>query len=137
MKTAAEEFRRQFRTISRKTWLKLLLLIIAAGLNLQLYAGNYLRYGTMNPGMPQVLSPEAAMQSRLDARGTIFSQYKEGKISYMDALVLTGEIKHPADKADTFYLLRNYENLKRNPQLWLSPLNYANFWCQTMAASIF
>ncbi|MGB9082738.1 MAG: hypothetical protein WCD00_15690 [Desulfuromonadaceae bacterium] len=137
LQTVPEEFRRQFRTISRRTWLTLLLLIIAAGLNLRLHAGNYLRYGAPNPGMSQVISPEIAMQSRLDARGMIFNQYKEGKISYMDALILTGEIKHPGDKADTFYLLMNYEKLKRNPHLWLSPLNYANFWFQTMTASIF
>jgi len=137
LKTVPEEFRRQFRTISRRTWLILLLLMIAVGLNLQLYVGNFLRFGTPNAGMSQVLSPEAAMQSRLDARGMIFNQYKEGRLSYMDALILTGEIKHPGDKADTFYLLMNYEKLKRNPQLWLSPLNYANVWLQTMAASIF
>ena len=137
LKAVPEEFRRQFRTITRRTWLTLLLLIIAVVLNLQLYAGNYLRYGAPNPGMPQVISPGIAMQNRLDARGMIFNQYKEGKISYMDALILTGEIKHPGDKADTFYLLMNYEKLKRNPQLWLSPLSYATFWFQTMTASIF
>src|SRR5450631_1425147 len=136
-KIVSEEFRRQFRPSSRRTWLTFLLLIIAGGLNLQLYAGNYLRFGSVNPGMSQVISPEIAMQSRLDARGMIFNRYKEGAISYMDALILTGEIKHPGDKADTFYLLMNYEKLKRYPQLWLSPLSYANFWVQTMAASIF
>ncbi|MDD2581346.1 MAG: hypothetical protein PHR66_05050 [Desulfuromonadaceae bacterium] len=129
--------RRPFRPISRRTWMIAFMLIIAAGLNLQLYAGNYFRFGTLNPGISQVVSPEVAMQSRLDARGIIFNQYKEGKISYMEALILTGEIKHPGDKADTFYLLMNYEKLKRNPQLWLSPLNYANFWFQTMTASTF
>jgi hypothetical protein len=77
------------------------------------------------------------MQSRLDARGVIFSQYRDGKITYMEALILTGEIKHPGDKADTFYLLMNYEKLKRNPHLWLSPPSYANVWFQTMVASIF
>jgi hypothetical protein len=137
LKTLAEEFRRKFRTISRRTWLTLLLLIVAVGLNLQLYAGTYLRYGALNPGMSQVISPEIAMQHGLDARGMIFNQYKEGKISYMDALILAGEIKHPGNKADTFYLLMNYEKLKKNPQLWLSPLSYANFWFQTMVASIF
>jgi hypothetical protein len=137
LKTVPEEFRRQFRIISRRTWLTLLLLIIAVWLNLQLYVGNYLRFGAPNPGISQVISPEVAMQSSLDARGMIFNQYKDGKISYMDALILTGEIKHPGNKADTFYLLMNYEKLKRNPQLWLSPLHYANFWFQTMSASIF
>jgi hypothetical protein len=137
LKKLPEGFRQQFRTFSRRAWFSLLLLIFAIGLNLQLYAGNCLRFGAPNPGMAQVVPPAAVMQSRLDARWQIFSQYKEGKISYMDALVLTGEIKHPGDKADTFYLLMNYEKLRRNPQLWLSPLGYANFWFQTMTASIF
>lgn len=137
LKALLIEFREQSRTISRRTWLIVFMLIIAIGLNLQLYAGNYFRFGALNPGMSQVVSPDVAMQSRLDARGMIFNKYKEGKISYMDALILTGEIKHPGDKADTFYLLMNYEKLKRNPQLWLSPLNYASFWFQTMTASIF
>jgi hypothetical protein len=114
-----------------------LFILAALGLNLQLYAGNYLSYGTLTPAMSVVLSPEAAMKYRLDERGMIFNRYKEGKISYMDALILTGEIKHPGDKADTFYLLMNYEKMKRNPQLWMSPLAYAKFWYETMLATIF
>ncbi len=137
LKVLSDEFRRLFSTISCRTWLKVFMLIVALGLNLQLYAGNYLHYGALNPGMSQVLSPGVAMQHRLDARGMIFNQYKEGKISYMDALILAGEIKHPGDKADTFYLLMNYEKLKRNPQLWLSPPAYAKVWFQTMQATIF
>ncbi len=137
LKTLPERIRRQFGEISLRTWLTVFLLVMAVGLNLQLYAGNYLRYGSINPGMPQVLSPGIAMQHRLDARGMIFNQYRDGKISYMDALILAGEIKHPGDKADTFYLLMNYEKLKSNPQLWMGPLAYAGFWFQTMTATTF
>lgn len=121
----------------RRAWWLALLVVVTLGLNLLLYAGNYLHYGTLNPSMPAVLSPTAAMNYRLEARGMIFNQYKEGKISYMDALILAGEIKHPGDKADTFYLLMNYENLKRNPQLWMGPLSYAKVWFENMVASIF
>jgi len=124
-----------FRT--RRAWLPLLLLLVVAGLNLQLYAGNYLRYGTLTPSMAVVLSPAAAMNYRLDARGTIFNEYKDGKISYMDALILAGEIRHPGDKADTFYLLMNYEKMKRNPQLWLGLFGYAKIWLQIMFSTIF
>ena len=126
-----------FRTSPCGAGLVLIVFLVAFGLNLQLYAGNYLRYGTLNPSMPTVLSPEKAMNYRLDARGMIFNQYKEGKISYMDALILTGEIKHPGDKADTFFLLMNYENLKRNPQLWLGPLQYIKVWYINMVSSVF
>jgi hypothetical protein len=128
---------RLFRASASRAGIAMLLLLIGAGLNLQLYAGNYLSYGTLNPSMSVVLSPSAAMHYRLDERGMIFNQFKEGKISYMDALILTGEIKHPADKADTFYLLMNYQKMKRNPQLWMGPLAYVKFWCETMLATTF
>ena len=85
-------------------WVTALLLLAALALNLQLYGGNYLKYHELIPSMAAVTSSAAAMNYRLDARGTIFNDFKEGKISYMDALVLAGEIKHPNDKADTFYL---------------------------------
>ena len=112
-------------------------ILITLCLNLQLYGGNYLHYGTLNPSMATILSSKAAMNYRLDARGMIFNQYKEGKISYMEALIMAGEIKHPGDKADTFYLLMNYENLKRNPQLWMGPLAYSGVWFENMVGSIF
>lgn len=131
------EMWRSFRKSARSASLAAILLLIAAGLNLQLYAGNYLRYGSLNPGMSDVLSPEATMKYRLGARGLIFNQYKEGKISYMDALILAGEIDHPGDKADTFFLLMNYEKLKRNPQLWMDPVTYVKFWFQNMLGTIF
>jgi hypothetical protein len=127
---------RYFRLSPRRIGLGVMLLV-AVGLNLQLYAGNYLHFGTLNPGMSEVLSQKAAMEHRLDARGIIFNQYKDGKISYMDALILTGEMNHPGDKADTFYLLMNYENLKKNPQLWLGPLAYIKVWFENMVATIF
>jgi hypothetical protein len=126
-----------YRTSARRALLSIVLLFIAVGLNLHLYAGNYLHYGGLNLEMKDVLPKRAAMQNRTNARGLIFKQYKEGRISYMDALILTGEIKHPGDKADTFYLLMNYENLKRNPALWLGPIDYSKVWARIMLSTIF
>jgi hypothetical protein len=124
------------RRSGRRAALAALLVLVLGGLNLQLYGGNYLRYGSLAPGLADVVSPRAAMQYRLGARGLIFTQYREGKISYLDALVLAGEIDHPTDKADTFFLLMNYEKLKHNPQLWLSFPAYVKFWVQNMTATI-
>lgn len=132
--TALKDF---FRTPVRNARLFALLIFICFGLNLQLYGGNYFRYGTLNPPMTTILSPAAAMNYRLEARGTIFNDYKDGKISYMDALILTGEIKHPGDKADTFYLLMNYNKMKSNPQLWMGPMEYTGVWFENMTSSIF
>jgi hypothetical protein len=118
-------------------WIAILAIFVALGLNLQLYAGNYLTYGTLNPGMAEVVSPENSMKYRISARETIFRLYTEEKISYMEALMMAGEIKHVGDKSDTFYMLMTYENLKRNPGLWMGPLQYAAVWFQSMTNSIF
>lgn len=126
-----------FQISDSRVWLLTLTILIALGLNLHLYAGNYLRYRVLNPNMPMVLSSAIAMNYRLEARGMIFDQYKKGKISYMDALILTGEINNPGDKADTFFLLMTYENLKLNPHLWMGPLPYAKVWFITIVATIF
>ena len=114
-----------------------LALVAGLALNLALYGGNYLRYGYVLPSMSDVLSPEVAWQHRISARSMIFSQYKEGKISYMEALQLTGTINHPGDKADTFYLLMTNENLKSNPGLMMGPFAYARLWFESMLSSSF
>jgi len=119
-----------------RSLLPALLILAGLALNLQLYGGNYLRYGTMAPSMATVVSPESSMQYRIGARERIFSLYTEGKISYMEALQMTGEIKHPGDKSDTFYLLMNYENLKTNHALWLTPPQYLKQWVQDMTGSV-
>ena len=126
-----------FRTMNRLAWLSALAIFVVFGLNLQLYAGNYLTYGTLNPGMAEVVSPENSMQYRISARETIFRLYTDAKISYMEALIMAGDIKHIGDKSDTFYMLMTYENLKRNPGLWMSPLQYSKVWFESMASTIF
>ena len=126
-----------FRTSTVKRSLLLLTMLLGLGMNLDLHARNYLRFGTLSPSMSDLFPARIATQYRIAARETIFREYSEGRISYMDALVMAGEIAHPGDKADTFYLLMNYENLKRNPQLWLGPLPYAKLWLESMMASVF
>jgi hypothetical protein len=112
------------------------LVLIALGLNIQLYAGNYLHYGTLAPTMAQVLSPEAAMKYRIGARETIFSRYVAGEISYAEALKQAEEIKHSGDRGDTIYTLTNYEKMKLNPDMWMSFSKYARFWLDNMTGTI-
>ena len=119
-----------------RSWLSILTIFVAFGLNLHLYAGNYLHYGTINPGMAEVL-PNNVMQYRVGARDMIFRLYVNNKISYMEALQMTGGIAHPGDKSDMFFMLMNYENLKLNPRLWLGPLQYAKVWLENMVGTIF
>jgi hypothetical protein len=124
-----------FRTTNYRAWLSILAIIVALGLNLHLYGGNYLHYGTLNPGMPEVL-PKNALQYRITARETIFRLYTQEKITYMEALQMTGGIEHPGDKSDTFLMLMNYEKLKRNPQLWMGPWQYATVWIENMVGTV-
>jgi hypothetical protein len=124
------------RTQGRRILLPALLIVFGIFLNLQLYGGNYLHYHALAPSMETVVSPDAAMENRIGARERIFALYTQGKISYMEALQLTGTIKHPGDKSDTFYLLMNYENLKQNPALWMGPLQYTFAWFQEMTGTI-
>jgi hypothetical protein len=120
----------------RALWLAVPI-FLTLGLNLHLYAGNYLRYGTLTPSMSQVLSAGVAMENRIAARETIFKLYTKGEISYMEALQMAGGIEHPGDKSDTFYILMNYENLKQNPKLWMGLPQYAKVWLESVMGSIF
>jgi hypothetical protein len=122
---------------SRRAWWQLLLLLLTLGFNIQLYAGNYLRYGTLSATMSKVLTPEISQQNRIGAREEVFALYEAGKVSYMDALQMAGNIAHPGDKADTFYLLMNYENLKAHPERWLGPVSYTKLWFQEMLTTSF
>jgi hypothetical protein len=124
-----------FRTANRRAWPYALAILVALGLNLHLYGGNYLKYGTLNPGMTEVY-PNNVMQYRITARETIFRLYTQEKISYMEALQMTGGIEHPGDKSDTFFMLMNYENLKRNPKLWMGPVQYARVWLENIVGTI-
>jgi hypothetical protein len=87
--------------------------------------------------MSSVLSPEIAMQNRLAARTMIFSQFKEGRISREEALAMASKINHPGDRADTIYLIDNYNALRKNNVELAGPLAYMAFWVQHMSAGIF
>jgi hypothetical protein len=112
-------------------------ILLSLALNIHLYGGNYYHYGSLNPGMSDILSPDKAMQNRLEARSEIFSQFKEGRISRKEALALAIQIGHPGDRADTIYLIENYDALKNNRTELLGPVAYMVFWVQQVSAGIF
>jgi hypothetical protein len=111
--------------------------LVGLALNIQLYGINYVRYGSLAPDMSKVLSPDKVMQHRTSARNRIFSLFKEGKVSYEDALGMASQISHPGDRAATIYLVQNYAALKDNGTELLGPLAYMAFWVQQMSAGIF
>jgi hypothetical protein len=126
-----------FKAAGWRRWGLALGIFLGLALNIQLFGGNYLSYGALNPDMSEVLSPDKAMQNRLEVRDRIFSLFKEGRISKEEALAMTSNINHPADRADTIYLIQNYEDQKQKGVPELGPLEYMPVWCRTVFGSVF
>jgi hypothetical protein len=114
-----------------------LALLFGLALNLQLYAGNYLHYGSLVVDTTAVLPLESAMQYRLAARSYIFDAFREGRVSKAQALAMTSLIKHPGDRADAVYMIENYERFKNGeiPKMGLPA--YLPLWVGRMAAGTF
>lgn len=114
-----------------------LAIILGLLLNIQLYGGNYLRYGNLAPDMAVVLSPELAMQYRTQARNMIFTLFKEGRVSKEKALEMTADISHEGDRNGTIYLIENYDRQKKSGAPVISPLAYIPIWMSVMFTGIF
>ncbi len=112
-------------------------LLITLALNVQLYGGNYVRYGAVDPEMYRVLSPDKAMHYRLAAQAMIFNEFKEGRISKEEALAMTSQIDHPGDRNETIYMIENYAALKADRVKLIGPLAYTAFWVRQMAAGTY
>lgn len=112
-------------------------ILIGVLLNLHLYGGNYLHYGKVVPEMSDVLPLENVMQNRLAARDTIFMQFKEGNISYRQALQKTSFIRHEGDRAGTIYLIQNYHRRQSHGGQLLGPLAYSVPWGERVLSTVF
>ncbi len=112
-------------------------ILLGLALNIHLYGGNYLHYGSPSPTMAEVLSLREAMQNRIEARNSIFDLFKEGKISQNKALALALQISHPGDSADAIGLIMNYAALKNTGSELMGPLAYTSYWARRMLAGIF
>ncbi len=112
-------------------------IFLGLSLNIHLYGGNYFHYGSLTPGMSQVLSTDTAMQNRIEARNRIFSLFKEDRISMEEALAMTSQISHPGDRAGAINLIFNHAALKNNKFRLLGPIEYMVPWSQQMSACFF
>ena len=116
----------------------LLAIIIGLTLNIQLYGGNYLNYGKLTLEMADVLSPEIAMQYRIEARNRIFTLFREGRISKGKAFEMAVSSDNSVgDSKTTVYLIENYDYLIKSGAPVISPVAYIPIWLNTMYMSIF
>lgn len=112
-------------------------MLVCLGLNLQLYGGNYLRYGTIDPPMAMVEKQENVMQYRLEARNRIFNLFKDGQISEKQAIEMALKINHPVDRDHTIFLIQNYADQKRGGMNLLGPGRYIPVWVTGMLPGIY
>jgi hypothetical protein len=112
-------------------------LIVGIVLNVQLYGGNYNNFGTINPGVEDVLNFEKAMQYRLTARNHIFKLFRQGEITIEQAMELAKKITHPGDREDAVSLVENYAYLQAVGFKPLGPLPYTALWIQQMLSTSF
>lgn len=133
--TACKEW---FRASWQRSFVLSLAIIIGMALNIQLYGGNYLHYGKLTPEMADVLSPEIAMQYRIEARNRIFTLFREGRISKIEAFDMAAYADNSVgDSRTTVYLIENYDYLIKSGAPIISPLAYIPIWMNSMYMSIF
>ncbi len=107
-----------------------LLLLLAA--NAGLWGGNILQHGKLLPGTTDVMSLEDALKNRIFARDYIARQYREGALTFEEAVEMTSIIQQRGNRHRALSLL----SLARNPgalhaSIW-SPDVYAGVWRHIM-----
>lgn len=126
-----------FRLSCRRGVVLLAGIVIGLMLNIQLYGGNYLHYGTANPAVEVVLPLEKAMQYRLTARNHIFNLFKQGKITVEQAREMATQITHPGDREDAITMVENYAYLQQAGGKPLGPVPYTAMWILQMLSTSF
>ena len=105
--------------------------------NIQLYGGNYIKYGKLAPEVADVFPIEVAMKNHLAARNMIYTLYKNRQISYAKASEMVSHISHPATRTDTMFLIQDYARRVYYGEKLLSPWEYLVPWGQRILESVF
>jgi hypothetical protein len=128
-----------FSPIRWKNCLLLIFCLFFMAANANLYLGNLLKYGKIQPDMDKVVGLEQALQYRIFARDYVVRLFREGKISHPEARNMAiKHIKHTGDLYGALMLLEQNarENaLKKKPRIDL--FRYAFVWTDLMMGRIF
>ncbi len=112
--------------------------LLCATANLLLYGANLAQYGRIVPDCAQVLTHEQCMENRIYARNWVVTQYRLGKLSYMDAWRAAERIRHPGDIAHARRLLNNERQYRMARPEDLNVLDYMHLvWNQAVKPSVF
>jgi hypothetical protein len=126
-----------FKTSNRQVIVLLVGVFLTLALNIHLYGGNYLKYGTVAPAMETVLPLENAMQYRLTARNHIFNLFKQGKLTIEKAREMAMQITHPGDRESAIGLVENYAYAQQAGFKPMGKLPYTAMWILQMLSTSF
>jgi hypothetical protein len=101
-------------------------------LNIFLYGLNVIKYGKVVPEASQVVGLDQAIRYRTFARDYIFSEYKEGRLSYKQAIRATEIINHPADRQMARFLVDKLNYLKSTGWQPMDIVAYLPTWSLMM-----
>jgi len=108
------------------------LALLLLALNVQLYAGNLIRFGRLLPRTLQVLTEENAMQYRLFASHRAQYLYRAGRISYEQAEEMARRILHLGDRQTALDMIEQARENKEHPVEIMNRLSYALPWLKIM-----
>jgi len=123
LRSARQELRRPFPLAMA------LVVLVLAGFDLQVYAGNLVRYGRLVPGFDQVVGIENALENRIFARDRIADLYREGRVDLEQARQMARDVPHPGDRVATLQLL---DAARRPASSRAGPFFYAYEWSRSM-----
>ncbi len=102
------------------------ILVLAA---CKLYGGNLVRYRAVIPSCEKVLPLEACLANRIYARNYILEQYRKGRISYQDAILMVPIVRHRGDQAHLRRLIEFERSRRAAPgTTWSIPRYVAAAW---------
>lgn len=107
----------------------------ALAANVALYGGNFFRYGSVLPGMEQVLPVEACLQNRLFARDYVVREYQSGRLTLLDAQRIALQIRDPGDRASAWNRLAEAVNdRQQGPSPRMGRWRYALEWGEVVVS---
>jgi len=106
--------------------------VVLVGFDLQIYAGNLMRYGRLTPDFDQVVGVENAVRNRIFARDYIADLHRSGQINLEEARRMAQAVPNRGDRVATMQLL-DAAVLPESSRA--GPLPYAFEWSRSMLGS--
>lgn len=122
----------RFRSLGRGTLLVSCLVLLA--LNLGLYGGNLVQFGSIKPSYDTIVGLENAMHNRIFARGYVVQQFKSGDLTLAEARRMAStHIKHEGDRNGAYALLNKAAQEKLQGNVYrLDRFHYGFVWLDLM-----